>query len=48
MGLISEQQMAVEQQKGLMEDSVKRHQLGLGVVIHAQAISETIGLLPPR
>jgi hypothetical protein len=47
VGLISEEATVTEQLSGLTESTIRTHQLGLGVVIHAQMIKETIELLPP-
>jgi S1-C subfamily serine protease len=48
MGLISEEAAINEQVSSLTETTVKIHELGLGIVIHARAIKETIARLPPR
>lgn len=47
VGLVSEQKVAEEEIKSLTEMRKQRHQLGLGVVIHATLIREALGLLPP-
>jgi S1-C subfamily serine protease len=47
LGLISQEATINESVSTLDENSVKRHQLGLGVVVQAQAIKEAIDLLPP-
>jgi hypothetical protein len=47
LGLISEQQSVKEQLSGLTESLIRTHELGLGVVVQAQMIKETIELLPP-
>ena len=46
MGLVTEEAILSESVRTLSADSVIRHQLGLGIVIHAQLIKDTIGLLP--
>ena len=46
MGLISEEATMSEQINSLTESTVKTHELGLGIVIHAQLIKETIDRLP--
>jgi len=47
LGLVSEEATLNEPVSTLDENSVIRHQLGLGVVVQAQAIKEAIDLLPP-
>ncbi len=47
VGLVSEQKVAEEEIKSLTEMRKQRHQLGLGVVIHAALIHEALKLLPP-
>lgn len=47
LGLVSQEAFMNEPVSTLDEDSVKRHQLGLGTVVQAQAIKEAIDLLPP-
>lgn len=47
MGLISEEKVMPEQVNTLTETTTKFHELGLGVVIHAAIIRETIARLPP-
>jgi hypothetical protein len=46
VGLVSEQKIAEEEIKSLTEMRKQRHQLGLGVVIHAALIREALELLP--
>jgi len=47
LGLISEEAQFKETVNSMTETMVKTHDLGLGVVIPAQLIKETIDLLPP-
>jgi hypothetical protein len=48
VGLVSEQKIVDEEIKSLTEVRKQRHQLGLGVVIHAALIREALDLLPPE
>jgi hypothetical protein len=48
LGVVSQEAFMNEPVSTLDEDAVKRHQLGLGVVVQAQAIKEAIDLLPPQ
>jgi len=48
LGLVSQEAFMNEPVSTLDEDTVKRHQLGLGIVVQAQAIKEAIDLLPPQ
>jgi hypothetical protein len=47
LGLVSEQQFLDEEIKMAYQTWKFRHRLGLGIVVHASAIKETIALLPP-
>jgi hypothetical protein len=47
LGLVSEQQFLDEEIKMAYQTWKFRHRLGLGIVVHATAIKETIALLPP-
>jgi hypothetical protein len=46
MGLVTEEALLTEPIKTLNADSIIRHQLGIGIVVHAQLIKDTIDLLP--
>jgi S1-C subfamily serine protease len=47
VGLVSQQQEVVERIESLSEVTVRKHSLGLAVVVHAAFIRDTIDALPP-
>jgi hypothetical protein len=48
LGLISEERFVSEPIASLDETTVKRHALGIGVVVNAEVIRQTISFLPPQ
>jgi hypothetical protein len=47
VGVVSKEMAATERVESLTEESLKRHKLALGVIVHATFVKETLALLPP-
>jgi S1-C subfamily serine protease len=47
IGVVSQEMAVTERVESLTEESLKRHKLALGVIVHASFVKETLAMLPP-